>query len=189
MPPSMSLVDQYAFRPTGSTTAAVVSVLHSTTELLKEHEYVLIISIDYTKAFDSIRTDAVTEALSKLDIPDSITNWLIDYLDNRQHYTIFQGQRSSLAITNASVVQGSVIGPSDFIITTADLQPTNHHNRLLKYADDSYLLIGSKHLGSVHAELLHITAWAKSKIMGSCASSMYALKVLRGERNAYYTPI
>ena len=97
-------------------------------------------------------------------MPDSITNWLIDSLDNRQHYTIiFQGQRSSLAVINARVVQGSVIGPSDFIITTADLQPTNHYNWLLKYANDSYLLIGFKHLGIVQAELLHITAWAKSK--------------------------
>jgi len=116
MPPSMSHVDQYAFRPTGSTTAALVSVQHKTTQLLKEHKYVLIISIHYTKAFDSIRTDAVTGALSKLDMPDSITNWLIVYLDNRQHYTIFQGQRSWLAVINASVVQGSVIGPSDFIV-------------------------------------------------------------------------
>ena len=87
-------------------------------------KYFLIISIDYTKAFDSIRTDAVTDALSKLDMPDSITNWLIDYLDNRQHYTIFQGQRSSLAVINASVVQGSVNGPSDFIITTLNLRTT-----------------------------------------------------------------
>ena|SRR6218665_3290887 len=142
----MSLVDQYAFRPTGSTTAALVSVLHNTTEVLKEHEYVLIISIDYTKAFDSIRTTDVIDALSKLDMPDSMTNWLIDYLDNRQHYTIPQGKRSSPAVINASVVQGSVIGPSDFSITNADLQPTNHHNRRLKYADGSCLPIGSKHL-------------------------------------------
>jgi len=115
-------------------------------------------------------------------MPDSITNWLIDYLDNRQHYTIFQGQRSSLAVINASVVQGSVIGPSDFIITTADLQPTNHHNRLLKYADDSYLLIGSKHLGSVHAELLHITAWAKSKNLQINLSKMHEMAVVRSNK-------
>lgn len=59
-------------------------------------------------------------------------------------------QRSSLAVINASVVRGSVIGPSDFIISTADLQPTH---RLEKYADDSYLLIGSKHVSTVQAEL------------------------------------
>ena len=44
-------------------------------------------------------------------------------------------------------------------------------------------------LGVMIDERLSVTGHV-DKIMGSCASSMYmyALKVLRGERNAYYTP-
>src|SRR6218665_843701 len=42
-------------------------------------------------------------------------------------------------------------------------------------------------LGVMIDERLSVTGHV-DKILGSCASSMYALNVLRGERNAYYTP-
>ena len=60
--------DQFAFRPTGSTTAAVIAVLDNITEMMADNEFFLIISTDYTKAFDSIRHDAVADALPSLDI-------------------------------------------------------------------------------------------------------------------------
>lgn len=36
-------------------------------------------------------------------------------------------------------------------------------NRLLKYADDAYLLVGSVRVGTVYDEIRHITSWAISK--------------------------
>ena len=72
-------------------------------------------------------------------------------------------RNSTVATINASVVQGSVIGPQKFMVTIADLQPIFPKNRLMKYADDSYLLIGSRNIQSVHDELSNITAWAARK--------------------------
>src|SRR6218665_3708211 len=106
------------FRPTGFTTAAVIAVLDHITEMMAENEFVLIISTDYTKAFDSIRHEAVADALLSLDMPDAIYNWLLEYLEDN----------SAVATINASVVQGSVIGPPKFIVTIADLQPISPKN-------------------------------------------------------------
>jgi len=116
-----------------------------------------------TKTFDSISHSAISEALAGLDIPDSIYNWLVEYLKGRKHFTSFTGQISSVAVINASVVQGSVVGPPKFIIRTADLLPVSSLNRLLKYADDSYLLIGSRNACSAQDEISHITTWATRK--------------------------
>ena len=44
--------DQFAFRPTGSTTAAIISLLHSVINLLSSEPYVIVISLDFSKAFD-----------------------------------------------------------------------------------------------------------------------------------------
>ena len=41
--------------------------------------------------------------------------------------------------------EGSVIGPPFYIIVSSDLQPLHSENVLVKYADDTYLLVGSKH--------------------------------------------
>src|SRR6218665_1196108 len=50
-----------------------------------------------------------------------------------------------------------------FIVTIADLQPISPKNRLMKYADDTYLLIGSRNIQSLHDEHGNITAWADRK--------------------------
>src|SRR6218665_1363041 len=47
--PPHSLKDQFAFRPKGSTTAAVIAVLDNITEMMAENEFVIIISTDYTR--------------------------------------------------------------------------------------------------------------------------------------------
>src|SRR6218665_2630909 len=77
--------------------------------MMAENEFVIIISTDYTKAFDSIRHDAIADALLSLDMPDAIYNWLVEYNEDRRHYTSFEGRNSTVATINASVVQGWLI--------------------------------------------------------------------------------
>ena len=89
--------------------------------------------------------------------------FLIFVCMHRQYFTAYGGQISSVAVINASVIQGSVISPSDFIVGIADLKPVSSLNWLMKYADDSYLLIGSRNVHSTQDELNHISSWATSK--------------------------
>ena len=77
-----------------------------------------VISFDYSKAFDTITHGTVAEAIAKIEMPDSIYNRIIDYLDNRTHYTKFQNCASKRAAITAGVVQGSVLGPTLFNIAT-----------------------------------------------------------------------
>jgi len=46
-PAQLSYTDQYASRPTGSTTAAVIAILQSVTELLSCNPYVVVIALDH----------------------------------------------------------------------------------------------------------------------------------------------
>jgi len=66
--------DQFAFQPTGSTTAALVHLLHTVTTLLENNPFVVVLAIDFSKAFDSVRHSAVLEKFSCLDLPDHIYN-------------------------------------------------------------------------------------------------------------------
>ena len=74
------LENQYAFKHTGSTTAALIAILDQITSLLKSNAHVHLISFDYSKAFDTITHGTVAEAIAKIEMPDSIYNWIIDYL-------------------------------------------------------------------------------------------------------------
>jgi len=53
LPPTLSFSDQFAYRPTGSTTAVII-ILHAVTHLLATNPYVIVIAIDFFKAFDTV---------------------------------------------------------------------------------------------------------------------------------------
>ena len=55
--------DQFAFRPSGSTTAALIYLFHQLTHLLQKYEYVHLIALDFPKAFDSVIHSTLAEKL------------------------------------------------------------------------------------------------------------------------------
>ena len=71
-PPSLQFSDQFAFRPTGSTTAAIITLLHIVSNLLSSEPYVIIISLDFSKAFDSVRHFQLLHKFAQFDLPLSL---------------------------------------------------------------------------------------------------------------------
>ena len=54
LPPAIDFDDQFAYRPTGSTTATIIAMLHTVRTMLSANPYVRILSFDFSKAFDSV---------------------------------------------------------------------------------------------------------------------------------------
>ena len=96
--------DQFAFRPTGSATAALIATIGHVTDLPRSGKTVILISLDFSKAFDKVRHQTLFEKLDKMDIDDRIFNWMVSYFENRTHSTKFLGNVSNEETINASVV-------------------------------------------------------------------------------------
>jgi len=77
-PPSVSFQDQYAFRPTGSTTAAIISIVHTITSLLITNPFVIVIAIDFSKAFVQFVTPLL-QKIAQLDIPEHVYNSITEF--------------------------------------------------------------------------------------------------------------
>ena len=79
--PSTTLTfhDQYAFRPTGSTAAAVITLLQTVSELLSTNPFVSVYALDFSKAFDTVRHATLLEKMAMLDVPDNVYNWFVDF--------------------------------------------------------------------------------------------------------------
>lgn len=112
-----------------STTSDLIALTHNLQEL-HNNQYIHLIALDFTKAFDSVRHSYLTEQLAGLPIPD----WIIAFLDNGTHSTKFSGLVSVLTNTNARIVQG--LGPVNFKTTISRLKMVHPTNRLIKYTDD-----------------------------------------------------
>ena len=67
---------------------------------------------------------------------------------------------SAVVSIYASVIQGSAIGPTSYIVTAADLHPVFAAHRIFKFADDTYLVIPGKNSHLCKVEIDHLRAWA-----------------------------
>ena len=159
-PPDLQFEDQYAFKPAGSTTAAIIDLLQTITEMLQSNPYVIVVALDFSKAYDTVRHASVTEKTARLKMPDNADNWIVDFLECHSHQTVFGGQRSGFLKISASIVQGSGIGPALFSIVASDLHPITLGNRLFKFADDCYLVIPASNEMSRSAEMTNVQNWA-----------------------------
>lgn len=93
---------EYAFRRTGSTTSALMSIAHQLTEMLATNPYVHLIALDISKAFDSVRHGYIAEQLAEMPIPDNVYNWIIAALYIRQHKTKFKSAISTAVEINVT---------------------------------------------------------------------------------------
>ena len=66
------------------------SILLAITSLLTANSYFIVIALDFSKAFDTVRHSAVLQKLAQLDIPDHIFNWISDYLQDHSHCIVQQ---------------------------------------------------------------------------------------------------
>ena len=76
--------DQFAFRPTGSTTAALIELMHLLYFMFDQgNDYVRCILIDYSKAFDVVNHEILLTELSDLSLNNSIFSWIANCLQWR----------------------------------------------------------------------------------------------------------
>ena len=161
-PPTLSFSDQFAFRPTGSPAAAIISLLKTITDMLISNPYVIVISLDFSKAFDTVRHSTLLEKMAKLDIPDNVYNWLVNYYNGHSHCTMYRGQTSTFNSITASIIQGSGIGPASYVVNAGDLNTVSTGNHLVKFADDTYLVIPANNVDSRSDELDSIETWSRA---------------------------
>ena len=119
--PKLNFADQFAFRPSGSTTAAIVALLHVVTQALMTNPYVIVVALDFSKAFDTVRHSSVMAKVAQLNLPDYVHNWLADYLEGHCHCMRFNGQMSDVLEVSASIIQGSAIVPALYVVNAADM--------------------------------------------------------------------
>ena len=97
-----------------------------------------------------------------MSLGDAAYNWLVNFLACRKHVTKFDGNTSEVALINASVIQGSAVGPFCFIASATGLRPQCNGNEMGKYADDCFLIIPASNSSAILTELTNVNDWAAS---------------------------
>jgi len=111
---------------------SLTTVLHTVTQLLVDNDYVIILALDFSKAFDTVRRHTLFKKFAGLSIPDNIYNWLVEFFQGHSHCTTYGHEISTCKEITASIVQGSAIGPASYAVTASDLTTTTAGNHLCK---------------------------------------------------------
>ena len=128
--------------------------------------------IDFSSAFNTIQPHILIPKLQAMNIPNSISLWLLDFLVERPQFVFLQLKNtcvsSDMLITNTGAPQGTVLAPILFSIYTNDCTTIFENIPILKYADDTSiqaLVSNDVDLVNYYSEVERFVQWCDSNYL------------------------
>ena len=154
---------QSGFRHGDSTTNQLLFLSNEMYKAFDENKEIRIVFCDTSKAFDRVWHKRFLFKLRRIGFSELIVAWFEDYLHNRQQRVCIKGVSSTWKFVTAGVPQGSILGPTLFLIYINGIVRELESNIRL-FADDTslYIVVENPANAALHlnADLLKIFDWA-----------------------------
>ncbi len=172
---------QFAYRSNRSTDDAISQVLHSSLTHIDSTNgnYVRLLFIDYSSAFNTIVPTKLAVKLSDLGLNTSLCDWIQDFTSN--------------PITlNIGAPQGCVLSPLLYSLYTHDCVSSHSSTSIIKFADDTVVLglINNNDEAAYLDEVERLTSWCQDNCLSLNMSKTKELIVdFRKRQQRPYTPL
>ncbi|KAK1784187.1 hypothetical protein P4O66_003976 [Electrophorus voltai] len=156
---------QFAYRHNRSTDDAIAHLLHTTLTHLDEGRgnYVKMLFVDYSSAFNTIIPSLLTTKLGDLGLHTSLCDWISNFLTDRPQSVRVGNCASSTLTLSTGAPQGCVLSPLLYSLYTYDCTATSSSNTIVKFADDTVVvgLISDNDERAYLEEIKHLENWCQ----------------------------
>ena len=159
---------QHGFRHGLSCTTQLVTVVHDLMDANNENQQIHAAVLDFSKAFDKVSHSLLIVKLLGAGVHHSIVYWIQNFLSNRFQKVIINGHASAPLKVHSGVPQGSVLGPTLFLIYIDKVGSVLKHSTIRLFADDAllYSRIGNHHdCINFQSDLTALENWASESKM------------------------
>ena len=155
--------EQHGFVKYKSCLTNLLETLDILSNAMNNGHAVVLIFLDFAKAFDKVCHNSLFKKLSKYGFNGKILSWLKSFLSNRKQRVVLGQNMSGWRDVTSGIPQGSCIGPLLFVIFINDMPDVVKH--ILKlFADDSKLISIIKNhndLSSIQKDLDSLVDWSR----------------------------
>ena len=153
---------QHGFRPGRSCMSQLLEVMDDWTRNIERGDPIDAVYLDFRKAFDSVPHQRLLHKLESHGVTGKLKTWISSFLTDRRQQVVIRGCSSPWAPVTSGVPQGSVLGPTLFVIFINDL-PDTVHSSIKIFADDTKIFnTVSSSMGSdqIQRDLDAASAWS-----------------------------
>ncbi|KMQ87436.1 reverse transcriptase [Lasius niger] len=133
--------NQHAYMKGKSTDTALHEVVRTIESSNQHSQHTLAAFLDIEGAFNNVEISAIVQALEKIGVNKSISDWVSVMLNTRViHSTI--GNDSTVRVVNRGTPQGGVLSPLLWLLVVNDilLKLEEHKIQVVAYADDVVIM-------------------------------------------------
>ena len=161
---------QYGFRKNMYTSMAIMELVENITIAMDNGKFTIgRVFIDLKQAFDTVDHSMLVTKLDHYGIRGVAKQWLSSYLENRKQYVCFNGTDSGFLPITCGLPQGSILGPTLFLLYVNDLCNVSTRLTSILFADDTGCFIEGTDLTDMcvqlSSEMNKLSTWFKTNIL------------------------